>query len=157
MIPNVNVLTQELTTPTYYGKTFKIKFGSNESQLSHDSHGVLGVTMDVDLKNADRISGYIDGVEAVTQAVYLILSTERYKYIIYSWDYGVELVDLVGKPMPYVLSELPRRITEALTMDDRIDDVTDFEFTQDGKVLHTKFTVVSNVGNISTDLEMKVQ
>ena len=41
-----------------------------------------------------RISGECDGVEAVKQAIYNILNTERYQYIIYSWNYGVELKDL---------------------------------------------------------------
>ena len=68
----------------------------------------------------------------------------------------MELVDLIGKPMPYVMSELPRRIQEALTQDDRIDDVVDFEFEQHGKKLHTTFTVVTNVGNIPTELEVEV-
>ena len=95
-------------------------------------------------------------MEAVKQAVYLILSTERYQYIIYSWDYGVELLDLIGKPVPYVMSELQRRIKEALTQDDRITDVVDFEFEQHGKQLHTKFTVVSNVGNLPVALEVEV-
>ena len=44
-----------------------------------------------------RIAGTCDGLEAVRQTVYKILNTERYAYIIYSWDYGVELQDLYGK------------------------------------------------------------
>jgi hypothetical protein len=54
------------------------------------------------------------------------------------------------------MSELPRRIKEALTQDNRIEDVVDFKFEQNGKRLHTTFTVVSNVGNISTELEVEV-
>ena len=41
--------------------------------------------------DTERISGECDGVEAVKQAIYNILNTERYQYIIYSWNYGVEL------------------------------------------------------------------
>ena len=54
------------------------------------------------------------------------------------------------------MAELPRRIREALTQDNRIDDVTDFQFTKKGKMLHTTFTVVSNIGNISTEMEVEV-
>ena len=39
----------------------------------------------------------------------------------------MELAELFGKPIPYVLSEIPRRIREALVQDDRINDVTDFD------------------------------
>ena len=135
MIPNINILTEEITEQTYPNKTYKIV--SSE---------------DAD----DRINGYVDDLESIKQAIYLILSTERYQHILYSWDYGVELVDLIGKPMPYVMSELPRRIKDALIQDNRISDVTDFEFERNGKKLHTTFTVITNVGNISTDLEVEV-
>ena len=136
MIPNLTILTDTITEFTYPNKTYKIV-----------------LTTDKDEEN-DRISGYTDEVDALIQTIYLILSTERYKYNIYSWDYGVELVDLFGKPMPYVMAELPRRIKEALTQDDRIDDVTDFEFEVNKNKLHTTFTVVTNLGNISTEMEV---
>ena len=132
MIPNIKILTETITERVYPTKTYKVVIDKN------------------------RISGYTDELDAVIQTIYFILSTERYEYIIYSWDYGVELVDLIGKPMPYVLAELPRRITEALTQDDRIEDVVDFEFKTKGKQLHAKFTVVSNIGNIPTELEVDV-
>lgn len=132
MIPNISLLEEEITDIEYADKTYKI-----------------------DLK-ANRIDGFTDELEAIKQAVFLILSTERYEYNIYSWDYGIELIDLFGQPMPYVMSELERRITEALTQDDRITDVTDFEFEKNGKKLHTTFTVVTEKGNIPTDLEVEV-
>ena len=45
---------------------------------------------------------------AVKQAVYKIIMTERYQYIMYSWNYGVELLDLFGEPVTYVCPELKR-------------------------------------------------
>lgn len=137
MIPNSTLLTEELEEKSYAGKSYRVII--TESQEDYD-----------------RISGYVDDMEAIRQAIYLILSTERYEYIIYSWDYGVELKDLFGKPMSYIISELPRRITEALTTDNRIEDVTDFEFEHKGKVLHTTFNVVTNIGNVETRLEVDI-
>lgn len=125
-------------------------------ELTQDNGGVLGISLSTNLEEMDRISGFIDDIEAVIQAIYLILSTERYKYIIYSWDYGVELLDLFGKPIPYVIAELPRRITEALTQDDRIMDVVDFEFEANHHKLHTTFTVNTTLGNISTQMEVAI-
>lgn len=133
MIPTTPVLTEDITETTYASRTYRVTFGTTE-----------------------RVSGYTDGLEAVKQAIYFILSTERYQYIIYSWDYGVELLDLFGKPMPYVMSEVPRRIKEALTQDDRIEDVVDFTFEKNHSKLHTTFTVVTTYGDISTELEVAV-
>ena len=82
--------------------------------------------------DGERITGTMtDDIEAVKQAIYKILNTERYQYPIYSWNYGVELADLFGKPIAYVLPEIPRRIKEALVADDRIIDATAFELSHD--------------------------
>jgi phage baseplate assembly protein W len=132
MIPTINILTQEITDTVYPNRTYNVEI------------------------ERGRIYGYVDDLEAVKQSIYFILSSERYQHIIYSWDYGVELLDLIGKPMPYIMSEIPRRIKEALTQDNRILDVVDFQFKKNRNKLHTTFTVITNVGNISTELEVEV-
>ena len=108
--------------------------------------------------DTDRIQGTItDDLEAVKQAIYKIINTERYKFLIYSWNYGIELEDLFGKPIPYVLPEIPRRIKEALTQDDRIKDVLGFDLTYNrkGDVL-AKFTVVTIYGNLEIEKVVNV-
>ena len=45
------------------------------------------LTYALDAENG-RIRGKVDGLEAVKQAVYLVLSTERFAHLIYSWNYG---------------------------------------------------------------------
>lgn len=156
MIPEIDILTEVITETTYPTKTYKIVFSEDIKAQQSNTLVINSLSMSASSDGTDRINGYIDDIDSVVQAIYLILSTERYEFIIYSWDYGVELVDLFGKPMPYVMAELPRRITEALTQDDRIEDVVDFEFDVQGKMLHTTFTVVTNIGNISTEMEVEV-
>ena len=131
MIPNVDILLNEIKEVKHPSRTYKIE---------------------VTFNNRDKINGYTDDLEAIQQAIYLILNTERYMFPIYSWDYGVELVDLIGKPMSYVISEIPRRIKEALIQDDRITDVKDFEFEVNNNKLHTTFNVVTEHGDIATEL-----
>lgn len=103
----------------------------------------------------ERVMSTVDDVDAVAQACYKILNTERYQYVIYSWNYGIELKDLFGKPIPYVYSELPRRIREALLQDDRIASVGDFELSSTGGDVLAKFTVTTTDGD-SLDLEKGV-
>ena len=96
--------------------------------------------------NLDRhvFVGKVDETEAIRQSVIKILNTERYEHEIYSWDYGVELQDLYGKAMPYVVSEVKQRVIEALTADDRIESVDDFTVKRTGKhTLHLTFTVTT--------------
>ena len=76
----------------------------------------------------DIINGTCEGLDAMVQVIYKILNTERYMHSIYSWSYGIEIADLIGEPVSYVCAEVERRITEALTQDDRIESVSDFSF-----------------------------
>lgn len=88
--------------------------------------------------------GKVDGIDAVKQSVLKIINTERYEYEIYSWDYGIELQDLYGKDLPYVMSEVKQRIIDALTADDRIESVDDFEISKiKSNKLHILFTVTT--------------
>ena len=57
-----------------------------------------------------KLLGMCDDIEAMKQAIFKIINTERYKYLIYDWNYGIELNDLIGKPIPYVYAEIERRI-----------------------------------------------
>lgn len=45
------------------------------------------------------MEGTIDGIDSVKQAVFCILNTERYEYLIYDWNYGIELAELLGEPI----------------------------------------------------------
>ena len=107
--------------------------------------------------NGNSVRGFCDGLEAVKQAVFRILNTERYQYIIYSWNYGIETLDLYGHPVTYVCPELERRIEEALTIDSRIIRVTDFEHDTSIKgVIHTTFQVYTIYGDFAAEKEVNI-
>ena len=106
--------------------------------------------------NKERVNGFVDGKEAVKQAVFFILNTERYEHLIYSWNYGVELKDLVGMPQSYVIPEVERRITEALTQDNRIESVSDFQFERQKEKLHVTFVVHTTYGDIESEVNVNV-
>lgn len=113
-------------------------------------------TYRIDLENK-AVRGMTDGREAIEQAVFRILNTERYKYIIYPWYYGVETLDLYGEPIDYVCSEVERRITEALLVDERITGVKDFSFDISKKgIVSTTFTVNTIYGEIKANKEVPV-
>ena len=103
--------------------------------------------------NLDKsiIAGFVDELEAMKQAIYLILNIERYKYLIYSWNYGIELNDLFGQPTSFVLPELKRRITEALLQDTRITGVNNFSFEVNRGKVHATFTVSTVYGNVEAE------
>jgi hypothetical protein len=113
-------------------------------------------TYKMDLEG-NHTSGYCDELEAVKQAVFKALNTERYAFIMYSWDYGIETADLYGQPVTWVCPELERRITEALSLDTRITEVTDFEHDISVKgVVHTSFTVNTIYGDFTGERTVNI-
>ena len=88
--------------------------------------------------------GKVDDIEAKEQAIRKILNTERYEHEIYSWDFGIETQDLYGMDIPFVMSEIKVRITDAITADDRFESVDNFVVKQTDKhTIHCTFTVTS--------------
>lgn len=102
-----------------------------------------------------RMVSFVDGQEAVKQAIFLMLNIERYDHLIFSWNTGVEFKDLIGKPTAYVASEVQRRITECLLQDDRITDVTDFEVTISKNKVHVTFTANTIFGDVQSEREVE--
>lgn len=102
-----------------------------------------------------NVRGYTDYLDAYKQAVYKILNTERYEYRIYSWNYGVELKDLIGMPIWMVLPMIQIRITEAVMQDDRTQTVDSFEFDTSKKgVVSVTFRCVCNWGAITVNKDV---
>jgi len=129
MIPSTNsILSTDLEVEIQPSKNYKMKIENNV------------------------INGFCDELEAMVQVVYKILNTERYQYIIYSWNYGIELIDLYGEPVTYVCPELQRRIEEALIQDDRIESVDNFEFdVSEKRTVKATFTVHTIFGDIEAE------
>lgn len=110
--------------------------------------------MDLD---RNRILGTCDGLEAVKQTIFKILNTERYKHLIYSWNYGIELMDLFGQSPMYACPEIERRVKEALLQDDRITGVDNFEFDTSTKgVVSVTFTVRTLFGEVDEELVVNI-
>ena len=98
-----------------------------------------------------QVRGTLDEAEAMQQAVEKILQTERYRFVIYDWNYGMELDDLIGKNASFVIPELKRRIEDALLADDRVTAVTDFHFSQEGNSVAADFLVHTIFGELRAE------
>lgn len=100
------------------------------------------------------VTSRISDLESIRQTALLILNTERYEHIIFSRQYGTELLDLYGENQQYVMSELKRRIEDALLQDDRITAVDNFKYERTKRTLHVTFTVTCNVGQFEAETEV---
>ena len=122
-----------------------------------------GVGLDVSLKHTEQptntflidwssgqISGMDEGLKAMRQAVEIVLQNERFRWQIYDSNFGTELEDLIGEEYDYIVSELPRRIEEAFSMDSRILSIENFQFAEQGSGKVTvSFDVVTVYGTLS--------
>jgi phage baseplate assembly protein W len=110
--------------------------------------------LDLDRK---RVTSMIDGREAIIQAVRKILYTERYAYVIYSSQYGVELDRLIGQEYDFIISDIKRTLTEALLMDNRIISLENFEMEKTGlDTMEVNFLVNSIEGEINFSTEVRI-
>ena len=90
------------------------------------------------------------------QAVFLILNTERYEWLIHSWDYGVELHNLIGKDVEYCIPEIDAGFVKPCFRMIGSRRFRTFEFTVNKKKVLTTFTVVSIFGEINTEMGVEI-
>lgn len=102
-----------------------------------------------------RMNELIDGIDAAKQAVWKRLNTEAEVYDIYSPEYGLKTVDLIGKEINYGMSMLKQRIADTILRDDRMTSVSNFSQSEDKRKVKLTFTVGSIFGEF--DMEQEVQ
>lgn len=105
-------------------------------------------------KETNRIEGTVNGQAAVRQAVEIILNVERFRWQIYRPYSGMEWEGLIGQDPGYVGAELQRRLVDALTIDDRVTGISNYEYTVDGNSLHATFTVDTVYGSFDESQEV---
>lgn len=104
-----------------------------------------------------KVVGIVDDFDAIVQFIQKVLSTDKYAYTIYDWYYGNELYTLVGKPYAFVKAEIPRIVKDALLVDARINDVTNFETSRvDVDSCITTFTVNTIYGTMDIGVEVNI-
>lgn len=117
----------------------------------NESSALSSKTYRLDFENG-RCAGMIDGLEAIKQSIFKMLNTERFKYLIYSDDYGFE--SLIGKERLFVQAELPRRIEEAVLQDARILAVEDISIQFQGDSAIATFVCQTVYGKIEASKEV---
>lgn len=129
-------------------------------QINDDSAGTTYTYREPNLTyklGEATVSGKIDKLEAIKQAVYHILMTERYSNPIYSDSYGVELEQYVGKDMGFILADIQETLRDALLQDDRITDVIVNDVsksTEQENACVIDFTVYTIYGNYGEELNI---
>lgn len=101
-----------------------------------------------------QVAGMDNGLEAVRQAVEIALSVQRFRWQIYTANFGSELETIIGDDEAFILSELPRFVEDALSVDGRIIRVDDYVFIRDGDRMRVSFTVYSVYGEFVEEINV---
>ena len=106
-------------------------------------------------RNTMQVACMDDGLEAVRQAVEIALDVERFRWTIYSANFGSELDELVGQDEALITAEIPRLVEGALSQDDRIVQVDGYTFTRTGPdSMHVSFTVRTVYGDLIEEMQI---
>lgn len=105
--------------------------------------------LDID---SGRISGIIDGIEAVNQAIRKAIITARFCNLIYDDYYGCEADELIHSQdvtPEFLETIIPELIKDALSQDTRIINVYDFEITLKDDSAYISFKADTIYGEIA--------
>ena len=102
----------------------------------------------------NRLRGRGDNWEAVRQAVEVIVNVERFKWQIYTPNFGTDYDGLLGTEPGYAASELRRRLEDAFLPDNRILGIKDYAYTFRDVSLTVTFTALTVFGDVPGSMEV---
>ncbi len=109
-----------------------------------------------DLLLKDGKCQIIEGKEAVKIWIWKIFQTPRYRYLIYSWDYGHELELLTGRSYSKAIlrAEAERLVTEAIwpTLNGYVTGIRNLVVSTDRDILEIKFLADTPYGEVEVSV-----
>ena len=96
----------------------------------------------------------VEGIEAVKVWAWIALQVPRYRYYVYSWNYGQEYDELVGKgySAEYMKTELKRMTEECLLQNDYITGIENFEYEKKGDEVSLSFKILTTLGDTEVSI-----
>lgn len=96
----------------------------------------------------------VEGIEAVKVWAWLALQVPRYRYYVYSWNYGQEYEELVGKgySAEYMKTELKRMTEDCLLQNDYITGIENFEYEKKRDGVNLSFKILTTLGDTEVSI-----
>lgn len=104
----------------------------------------------IDFDTGELTGAIVTGKEALKVWIWNCLRTERYRYAIYSWQYGVEYEQYIGQTVAseFLIADAQIETEEALTVNPYITGISDFEISFSGSSLNISFTAETTLGDL---------
>ncbi|GEM_PF-63855 len=105
------------------------------------------------ISNGDFV--IIEGLEAVKTWCWKALHTERYKHLIYTWDYAIDIEQFVKKSYNSLTKvEIIREITEGLMQNKYVVGVDNFNITTEKRKVFVEFNINTVYGAVEDRKEV---
>jgi phage baseplate assembly protein W len=128
-------------------------FETDEENIAEESVKIPR-EYEIDFETGQFTGKIVEGLEAIKVWIYLALNTARYRYLIYSWDYGSEIEDLIGQSFTeeYIEVEAKRIVEECLLINENIISISDFSTVIIDDKLTISFTANTILGEVNINV-----
>lgn len=129
----------------------------NDITLRAKEKPVVPKEYGIDFKTGQLTGKIVEGKEAIKVWIWIALQTPRYRYYVYTWDYGNEFEDLIGQGYTeeYIEAEVQRMTEDCLLINENIQGISHLNVSMEGGILTVSFTANTIYGNIEfNDLEI---
>lgn len=107
----------------------------------------------IDFKTGQMTGKIVQGLEAIKVWIWQCLHTERFRYPLYSWQYGTRLEQYIGHVLSdeYLQADCEDEITEALTVNPYITGLEDFTAEKEDDHMTISFRCITTLGDIEVN------
>lgn len=104
----------------------------------------------VDFETGQLTGDIVEGLEAIKVWIWFALQTSRYRYYIYTWDYGSEFEELKGQlyTEEYLEAEAYHMTEDCLLVNENIESISDFSVSIENDTAVISFTADTLYGSI---------
>lgn len=105
----------------------------------------------VDFNSGQLTGELVSGREAIKAWIWKALMTERFRYAIYSWNYGSEVDSYIGRYLTeeYRKTDIRLALEDALLINENITEIQNYKAEVKKDALYLSFTAVTKFGEIS--------
>ncbi|MGN8777636.1 DUF2634 domain-containing protein [Blautia sp. HCP3S3_C12] len=131
-------------------------FTDNEEEEEQEESLYIPREYGINFETGQLSGKIVEGYDALLVWAWLALQTPRYRYYIYSENYGQEYEDLIGKSYSTELtdSELERMTEECLTENPYITGIENFSCVKIEEKVTVTFSLITELGDGEVSIDV---
>lgn len=122
----------------------------NDQTIEKNKTRTMPKEYEINYKTGQLTGRTVEGLEAIKVWIWFALQTPRYRYYIYTWDYGSEFEDLLGQGYTeeYIEAEAQRMTEDCLLVNENIQSISEFAVNMENDTLTVSFVANTIYGDI---------